>query len=117
LFRYSSPFLVNERGKVADVQGGRDAENANVLMYRKHGGLNQQWNLIYVDEMPAELKKGDFDPDFGMKVETDFHIISMMKNGRYLDRVGYDVVIKTPNARNTQVWYYHWKTRTIRNKY
>jgi hypothetical protein len=100
-----------------DVSGGSDSENRNVVMYKKHGRINQQWNLIYVDEMPKALGKGDLDPEMGMKILTDFHIVSRMSSKRYLDRVGYDVVIKTPNARNTQVWYYHYKTRTIRNKY
>jgi hypothetical protein len=67
--------------------------------------------------MPKELGKGDFDKEYGMKILTDFHIVSRMSSKRYLDRIGYDVVLKTPNDRNTQVWYYHYKTKTIRNKY
>jgi hypothetical protein len=114
---WKEPYLVNERGKVMNVSGGSDTENRNIIMYNKHGRINQQWSLIYVDEMPKALGKGDFDPEYGMKIEMDFHIISRLNSKRYLDRVGYDVVIKTPNDRNTQIWYYHYKTRTIRNKY
>jgi hypothetical protein len=100
-----------------DVSGGHDHENRNVIMYKKNGRINQQFDLIYVDEMPKALGKGDMDPEMGMRIETDFHIISRMNSKRYLDRVGNDVVIKTPNARTTQIWYYHYKTRTIRSKY
>jgi hypothetical protein len=51
--------------------------------------------------MPKELGKGDFDKEYGMKILTDFHIVSRMSSKRYLDRIGYDVVLKTPNDRNT----------------
>jgi hypothetical protein len=84
-----------------DVSGGSDTENRNIIMYNKHGRINQQWNLVYVDEMPKALGKGDFDKEYGMKIETDFHIVSRMSSKRYLDRIGYDVVLKTPNDRNT----------------
>jgi len=44
-----------------DVSGGYDRENRNIIMYRKHNGINQQWDIIYVDEMPAEPKKGEMN--------------------------------------------------------
>ena len=100
-----------------DVSGGVDTENRNVLMWNKHKGLNQQWDIIYVDEMKPEPKKGEMNDDWNLKVDWPFHIQSMMKSGRYVDRVGNNVVIKTPNNRSTQVWYFHQKSKTIRNKY
>jgi hypothetical protein len=48
--------------------------------------------------MPAPLKKGDTNEDFGLKVETDFHIVSEMKSGRYIDLIGNNMVLKTPNS-------------------
>jgi hypothetical protein len=100
-----------------DVSGGYDRENRNIIMYRKHNGLNQQWDIIYVDEMPAEPKKGEMNKDFGFKVDSDFHVVTKMNSGRYLDRIGNDVVLKTANGRNTQTWYFHQKSRTIRSRY
>jgi hypothetical protein len=100
-----------------DVSGGVDNENRNVIMWNKHNGLNQQWDIIYVDEMKPEPKKGELNTDFNFIVDRPFHIQSMMKSGRYLDRVGNNVVLKTPNGRDTQVWYFHQYSRTIRNKY
>jgi hypothetical protein len=41
LFRYQANYVVNERGKVMDVSGGKDDENKNIIMYNKHKGLNQ----------------------------------------------------------------------------
>jgi hypothetical protein len=42
MFRFQNGFLVNEKkAKVMDVSGGVDAENRNIIMYRKHGKINQ----------------------------------------------------------------------------
>jgi hypothetical protein len=41
LFRLDGAFIVNERGKVLDVSGGVDAENRNIIVYNRHGKINQ----------------------------------------------------------------------------
>jgi len=38
-----------------------------------------------------------------------------MKSGRYVDVVGDDAVIKTPNGFKTQKWFFHYESRTIKN--
>jgi hypothetical protein len=38
--------------------------------------------------MPKDLKKGDFNKDWGFFIERPFHIISKMASGRYLDLLG-----------------------------
>jgi hypothetical protein len=40
MFRMEGAFFTNEKGKVMDVSGGLDAENRNIISYKKHGGLN-----------------------------------------------------------------------------
>jgi hypothetical protein len=67
--------------------------------------------------MPREPRKGELNKQFNFIVERDFYLQTMMKSGRYLDRVGNNVVLKTPNGRNTQEWYFHQRSKTIRNKY
>jgi hypothetical protein len=85
-----------------DVSGGKDAENQNILIWNKHGKINQQWDLIYADEFPTEPKKGELNKDFGLYVERDFYIVTKMNSHRYLDLVNNrNMVIKTPNARKT----------------
>jgi len=102
LFKYNNANIVNEKGKVMDVSGNRDVENQNIHMWNKHNGLNQQWDIVYADDMPAEPKKGELNEDFGFYVERPFHIISQMPSRRYLDIVdGRQIVIKTPNGYNT----------------
>jgi hypothetical protein len=116
LFRYQDAHIINERGKAVDVSGGLDDENRNIIMWNKHNGLNQQWDIWYVDEMPPEPKKGELNERFNLYVERPFHIVTQMKSGRYLDVVGSDIVIKTPNGFKTQVWWFDQKSKTIKSE-
>jgi len=100
-----------------DVSGGVDDENRNVIMYNKHGKLNQQWDVIYVDEYPAEPVKGELNKDFGLYVERDFYIVSQLPSNRYLDVINNrNIVIKTPNSFKTQVWYFDQKSLTVKTR-
>jgi membrane carboxypeptidase/penicillin-binding protein PbpC len=107
---------MNERGKVMDVHGARDDENRDIIVWNKHGRVNQQWDLIYVSDWKRDPKKGELNEDFGVYVERDFYIQTQMKSKRYLDLIGRNLVMKTKNGRNTQVWYFHQQTLTIRSK-
>jgi hypothetical protein len=54
---------------------------------------------------------------FGLRVDTDFYIISALPSNRYLDIINNrNIVIKTPNGRNTQRWYFHQQSLTIRTR-
>jgi hypothetical protein len=57
-----------------DVSGGRDVEGQNIIVWNKHNGLNQQWDIIYVKDMPAALKDCEMNKEFHLKVNCDFHI-------------------------------------------
>jgi hypothetical protein len=67
-------FVTNEKGRVMDVQSGLDQENRNIIAHPLHKKINQQWDIVYVDERPAEPKKGQMSPRFGLYVERDFYI-------------------------------------------
>jgi hypothetical protein len=117
MFKYENGFFTNEKGKAMDVSGGVDAENRNIIMWNKHGKINQQWDIVYADEYPEEPKKGELNKDFGLYVERPFYIVSELPSGRYLDLINNrNFVIKTPNGRNTQIWYFHQQSLTIRTK-
>jgi uncharacterized protein YneR len=117
MFSMEGAFMVNEKGKVMDVSGGKDNENQNIIMYKRHGGLNQQWDVVYADEYPDEPKKGEMNEKFGLYVERPFYIVSQLSSNRYLDLINNrNMVIKTPNGRNTQIWYFHQQSLTIRTK-
>jgi hypothetical protein len=98
-----------------DVSGSKDVENQNILVWGKHGGLNQQWDLVYADEWKGEPGKGELNEKFGLYVERPFHIVTQLKSNRYLDMIGRDFVIKTPNSFKTQVWYFHQQSLTIKS--
>jgi len=101
-----------------DVSGGVDAENRNLIVWNKHGKINQQWDIVYADEYEEEPKKGELNEKFGLYVERDFYVVSQMNSNRYLDLIGNrNFVIKTPNGRNTQRWYFHQQSLTIRTRY
>jgi hypothetical protein len=59
-----------------DVHGGVDAEQRNIIVWNKHGKINQQWDVIYVDEYEKEPVKGELNKKFGLYVERDFHIVT-----------------------------------------
>jgi len=110
-------FLVNEKGKVMDISGNVDAENRNIQVYNKHGKINQQWDIIYADQYPEEPKKGELNKDFGLYVDRTFYVVSQLKSNRYLDLISNrNFVIKTPNGRKTQQWYFHQPSLTIRTR-
>jgi len=103
MFRLDGAYIANERGKVMDVHGGVDAENRNIIVWNRHKGLNQQWDIVYADEWKGEPTKGEFSPRFGLYVERPFYIVSQLGSNRYLDLINSrNFVIKTQNGRNTQ---------------
>ena len=117
MFKLEGSFVVNERGKVFDVSGNVDAENRNIIVWTKSGSMNQQWDVIYVDEYPEEPKKGELNKEFGLYVERPFYVATQLSSNRYLDLINNrNMVIKTPNGRNTQIWWFDQKSLTIKTK-
>jgi hypothetical protein len=64
----------------------------------------------------GEPKKGQWNREFGLKVDTDFHIISRLGKGKYIDYLSRDLLIKTSNGKTSQKWYFHQPSRTIRGR-
>jgi len=92
-FTLVGEYVVSERGKVIDVSGGRDRENQNVIVWKRHRGLNQKWRVEYVQDAKPEPKKGQLNKDFGLYVLRPFHVVSLMRGGRYLETNGGNVYI------------------------
>jgi hypothetical protein len=82
----------------------------------KTRNLLSLWDVVYVKNWPKDLKKGDFNRDFGFKILTDFYIVSHMRSHRYIDLVGNDLVLKTANGRNSQKWFFDNNTKTIKSR-
>jgi hypothetical protein len=45
-----------------DVSANKDVEGQNIVMAKRHNALNQQWDIVYMDTLPASLKDGDLWP-------------------------------------------------------
>jgi len=85
-------------------------------MHSFTGGKNQQFDLIYVKDWKGEPTTGEWNRDYGFKVNIDFHIVSTLGHGRYVDYLSRDLLIKTQNGRKSQRWYFHQPSRTIRSR-
>jgi hypothetical protein len=117
MFKMEGAFFTNwQNGKVMDISGGVDTENRDIIMYNKHGKINQQWDIVYADQWKGEPGKGELNEDFGLYVQRDFYIVSRLPKSRYLDLVSNKMVIKIPNGLKTQVWYFDQSTLTIKSK-
>jgi hypothetical protein len=120
MFKYVNGQLVNEKGKIVEVQGPiKDADQNNryiKLTTDKKQSLTRLWRIVYVKDMPKELKKGQMDRDFGFRVNKDFHIVSKMGEHRYVDLISNNVVLKTPNGFKSQVWFFDNNTKTIKSR-
>jgi hypothetical protein len=101
-----------------EVSGAVDAENRDIYMSKFNGQRHQQWDLIYAKDWKGEPTKGEWNHQYGLIVDTDFHIISMLGTGRYLDYFDSqkNLVIKMQNARKSQKWYFHQPSRTVRSR-
>jgi hypothetical protein len=72
---------------------------------------------MYVDEWKGEPQKGELNERFGLYVERDFYVVTELPSGRYLDLINNrNMVLKVSNGRNTQRWYFHQQSLTIRTR-
>jgi hypothetical protein len=99
-----------------EVHGGVDTENRDIVMTAFNGKKHQQWDLIYAKDWKGEPGTGEWNREYGFIVNKDFHIISLLGQGRYIDYLSRNLVIKTPNGRTSQKWYFHQPSRTVRSR-
>jgi hypothetical protein len=86
--------------KALDVEGGKDAEGQNVIVWNKHNGANQKWRMVYVDEAPA-IKNEGYNEDYGMHCNRPFYLRSQLPMKR---------VAECHGANN--VWLRRWRKNT-----
>jgi hypothetical protein len=86
----------------------KDADKQSRYIYAVDDGKTKeqekmdQWEIVYVKEYKnIELKKGDTNSDFGLRVDTDFYIVSQLPRGRYIDLVSNDCKLKVSNGRTS----------------
>jgi hypothetical protein len=117
MWKYDGSYVINQKGKVLDVDGQVDGEGRHISAFAKNGKLSQQWDVVYVDEWKGEPGKGELNEDFGLYVQRPFYVVSQLNAHRYLDLINNrNMVIKIPNARNTQIWWFDQVSLTIKTK-
>jgi len=102
-FSLKGDYLVNERGKVADVYGAKDRDHAKVIVWKKGKKLNQKWKVEYVYDQSANELIAD----------KPFNIVSKMKGQRLLTLNGNNFVIADRNNNANQVFKYDSKSNSI----
>jgi hypothetical protein len=102
--------------KVFDVSGNRDSEGQKVHAWKRHGGANQRWRVIYHRNQKAFRTKG-FNSHFGFHINRPFYIRSRLPMQRVIELVPWDVRIRRyyTGRRNQQTWRFDTKTKTIAN--
>lgn len=70
--------------------------------------------ILYVDVAQPEPSAG-LNPDFGLFINRPFYIVSQMESNRYMDIVKGYLVVKTRTNRETQVFTFDQKSRTIKS--
>jgi hypothetical protein len=121
LFRYNNGMVINVKGKVMQVDNNRDTEGANVGVGNKAGTKNQKWSVVYTDKedkfvKPVKTyKKGETNPDFGLKVGIEFSLVTRMSCARMIDYAGNTMVVKRKNGFKSQRWVFSDETKTIQS--
>jgi hypothetical protein len=101
-----------------EVANGIDVENRNILIGPSNGKAYQRWRVVYVEDYKGEPTKGQLNEKFGLYVERDFYIVSRLPDHRYIEVAdNRNMVIKTPNGRKQQVWYFDQRSLTIKTRY
>jgi len=75
--------------------------------------MSQQWTLLYADEAKPIPNSG-YSKAYGLWINRPFHLINKQTGSRHLDIVANRGVIKTQNGRDSQVWIFDFKTKTIK---
>jgi hypothetical protein len=119
MLRVEGTHIMMEKGWALSVQSNTDNENRHITANEKPDDrIAQQWEVVYADEWKGEPGKGELNEDFGLYIQRPFYIVSAMDSHKYLDLINNrNMVVKTPNGRNTQIWWFDQQSYTIKTKY
>jgi hypothetical protein len=96
---------VNERGQVLDVSGGADRENQNLIVWSRHNGKNQQWDIVYADQP---------EPKISFQPNKPFVIINQMAGKRLLTLQGKNFIVQQRNNSPEQLFKYDPVSSTVK---
>jgi hypothetical protein len=98
-------FVNIQDNRVLDVISGKDKEGQQVIAWKRHGGANQRWKVVYLDKAPKEQTKG-MNEEFGFWCQKPFYLRSRLPMKR---------VAECHGANN--VWLRRWRKNTIAQQF
>jgi hypothetical protein len=119
VFKYEGNQFKNwSNKKVLDVYQGRDAEGQAAIVWKKHGGANQRWKVVYLDTDKGPQKKG-LNKEFGFHCNRPFYISSRLPMHRVAEMLGgTNVTLKRwVKNRKAQQWFFDCTSKLVRNNY
>jgi len=66
---------------VFDVSGGKDVEGQPIITWSLNKGVQQKWNVIYLDKAKPVPTKG-FNKDFGFYIGRPFYLVNRLFHNR-----------------------------------
>jgi hypothetical protein len=86
-------------------------------MWRRHGKVNQQWKIVYVDEAKPEQSKG-LDEEFGFHINRPFYLRSRLPMQRVAEAVGANNVVlkRYAKGRIAQQFYFDGVSKTLKSQ-
>lgn len=84
IFKYSGQNIMNvQNSKVLDVRANKDKEAQEIIVWKRHNGLNQRWKILYLDQKEEEPTKG-LDTDSGLYRNRPFKIQTRLPSKRVI---------------------------------
>jgi hypothetical protein len=104
--------------KVFDVSGNKDFEMQNVHAWKRHGGANQRWRIVYVDRARKEQDKG-FQRHYGFHIGRAFYFRSRLPMRRIAEAVSTNIKLRRWNKGRVrqQTFRFDGTTKTIKSQY
>ena len=120
IFKYDSDeksFTNVSNMKVLDVSGGKDAEGQAVIVYKKHGKVNQRWSILYADQVKAQTK--GLHTESGFHCNRPFYVVSRLPMNRVMESIGANNITIRRWRKNVaaQTWTYNCADKTIRSNH
>lgn len=103
--------------KCLDVEGNKDQEGQNVLVWKRHNKANQRWKVVYLDKKEKDRSEG-LNQNFGFHVNRPFYIQSRLPMKRVIEAIGANNLVIKSLVRNrlAQQFFFDQSTKTIKSQ-
>jgi hypothetical protein len=94
----------------------KDIEGQPIIVGKPTGGLNQKWNVLYLDKKGKTETKG-LNEEFGFHINRPFYLVSELPFNRVAEMLGgANMILKRwRNNAKQQQFFFDEVTKTVRN--